>query len=434
MTPPARPPARFLGSAPGRGEAGDAEPDRRRHVLFVSRQRLAGATNGSSAYLIDLARAVRAAGMVPHLLQPSPTLMGRWPVLRLRPEMAVFETHRARGLVRVGGRLVSRSPRLYAAVAWAGLAALARRTGVGAAWARDRKAPYAPAVPWTRADRAYLARRARGTCDVVVADYLFNAEGFADLPDPATPTAIVMHDLFHARDGAGADSVAAVTREREVALLGLADAVVAIQAAEARFVADHVPGVRAILAPMAATPVACAQPGRAGRLLFVGSDTAPNAVGLRWFFAEVWPRVRAAWPDARLDVAGAVARGFPGGGPDGVRFLGPVDALAPLYARAGVVISPLTFGSGLKVKLVEALAAGKAVVATSVTLQGVERECAGAVLCADDAGGFAGHLLALRDEGARAALAAAALEAARACFSAERCHRAFREWLREVAG
>jgi succinoglycan biosynthesis protein ExoO len=50
-----------------------------------------------------------------------------------------------------------------------------------------------------------------------------------------------------------------------------------------------------------------------------------------------------------------------------------------------VVVAPLTAGSGLKIKLVEALSRGKAIVATSVTAQGVEELVRPAVAVADDA-------------------------------------------------
>jgi succinoglycan biosynthesis protein ExoO len=404
-----------------------------RHVLFISRQRIVGATNGSSTYLLDLAHAVRAAGMIPHLVQPSPTVAGRWPMLTMRAETDVFASHRIRGMVRIGRRWISPVPRVYAAVARAVAASIARRLGVTARWTVDRPLPYAVAIPWTPADHAWLAAAARGIADVAIADYMFCAEGFRDLPDTAVPTAIVMHDLFHARAGKGQDSVALVDREQEIAMLAQADAVIAIQSAEAGFVTAHVPDTEAILAPMAASSVATAQPGRADRILFVGSNTAPNSVGLQWFFDSVWPAVRAAWPDARLDIAGSVARAFPQGGPEGVAFLGLVDDLDPLYAAAGIVISPLTFGSGLKIKLVEALAKGKAIVATTVTLQGCEAQCEGAVRVTDDPATFAGDIVALhRDDDARRALAEAALAAARRHFSAEACHAAFADWLRRA--
>ncbi|AXB77289.1 glycosyltransferase [Novosphingobium sp. P6W] len=401
------------------------------HVLFVSRQRITGQTNGSSAYLLDLAGAVRRAGFTPHLLQPSPDLMGRWPYMRLRPEMEVFESHAIRGVLRIGNWVVARDPRVGMDALRAVASRLAQRLGLRGNWLSDRPRPYAIAMPWTEADRAFVRRRAPGVTDIVVADYAFQAEAIALLPK--RPSAIVMHDLFHSRAGKadGRDSVADLDREQEIALLSQADAVIAIQASEAHFLKEHVPSSRPILAPMATQPILHPQPGDGNRLLFVGSNTAPNVVGLEWMFKEVWPLVRQHSPACTLDVAGTVAVGFPRGGPDGVVFHGMVDDLRSFYARAGVVVSPLTFGSGLKIKLVEALAQGKAVVATSVTLQGVERECVGAVAHADAAADFAAAILALADDGRRLALATAALGAARMHFSPQACHAEFSAWLEE---
>lgn len=405
-------------------------PDTAPNVLFVSRQRLVGRTNGSSVYLLELAQALRDGGLRVHLLQPSPSLMGRLPILKLKPEMRVFETHLARGLVKIGDVLVSPDPRVYAAAAWGVLTRLARKIGLKGAWTEDRPMPYSIALPWTAADHAYVRQAGAGRADLVIADYMFQTEAFADLPK--VPTGVVMHDLFHARDGA-ADSVAKVGREDEIAMLAKADVVIAIQPHEAGFIEANVPGVRALVAPMAAHPAAAAQPGDSDHLLFVGSNTAPNVVGLQWFFDEVWPMVTAGRPHARLDVAGTVARAFPAGGPAGVRFLGPVDDLDALYAQAGVVLSPLTFGSGLKIKLIEAMAKGKAIVATTITLQGVETDCEGAVAVTDDPAAFAGHVLRLQaDADGRRDLAEAALEVARAKFSPAACYGPLVDWARSA--
>ncbi|KQX18092.1 MULTISPECIES: glycosyltransferase [unclassified Sphingomonas] len=407
-------------------------------VCFISNQRLIGATNGSSAYLLDLARATRAAGHEPHLVQPSPGIFGRLPFFRLRPEMAIFASHHIRGAWRIGGWIVARDPRVYFGAA-AGIARhIARKMGITASWTADRPAPYAIAMPWTKADQVFVARHARPRADIVVADYMFQSRGFPFVARPEAPTAIVMHDLFHARsDGfattGGGDSVAAIGRDAELALLGTGDAVIAIQQAEAAFIREALPDSEVILAPMAADPVAAPQPGETDRLLFVGSNTAPNVHGLRWFFERVWPAIRAARPAATLDIAGSVASAFSQGGPAGVRFLGLVDDLAPLYADAGVVISPLIQGSGLKIKLIEALARGKAIVATGVTLQGVEEIASQAVLKADDPTPFADAVVGLMQaEPARAALAANALDIARIHFSGDACYRSYRSWLAKI--
>lgn len=403
------------------------------HVLFVSRQRVVGATNGSSAYLLDLAHAVRKAGFTPHLIQPSPDLMGRWPVMRLKSEMDVFESHEIRGVKRLGRWVVAGNLSVTLSALRGVVSRMARRLGLRSPVFADRPRPYAIAARWTEADRAFVQVQAQGRADIVIADYAFQAEALRLLP--GRPSAIIMHDLFHARadtDGKGArDSVASLDREREIALLSTADVAIAIQAHEARFVAEHVPGTKALLVPMAAHPVPQPQPGQAGTLLFVGSNTAPNIVALEWLFATVWPLVRIHFPQIRLEVAGSVASAFPGGGPQGVTFHGMVDDLDPLYASAGLVISPLTFGSGLKIKLVEALAKGKAVVATSVTLQGVEWECGPAVILADTPGDFARAIIELQDDAERHVLARAALEAARHHFSPATCHAELIAWLED---
>ncbi|TGX53511.1 glycosyltransferase [Sphingomonas gei] len=402
-------------------------------VLFISRQRLMGATNGSSAYLLGLARAAREAGLVPHLLQPSPVLFGRVPFFRLRPEMEVFETIQVRGGRRIGGMLVASRPAIFAGAAHGVATRLLRRLGATGAWVAERKAPYAIAAPWTRDDLLYVARHGRGMGRVAIADYVFQTEALPYLLDPAMRTAIVMHDLFSARAGqfdkGKGDSVAALDQATEIDLLGRADAVLAIQATEAQFVAAYVPETLPVLVPMAIDSVAEPQPGDPDILLFVGSNTAPNVHGLQWFVDSVWPAVRAAAPRSRLLVAGTVGSAI-AGAPEGVELLGLVDDLAALYRQAGIVVSPLLHGSGLKIKLVEALAHGKASVVTATTLQGVETLVAGAVAQADDADAFAQAIAGLqRDPDGRAALAAAALAAARRHFGAEAATADFRAWL-----
>jgi len=216
-------------------------------------------------------------------------------------------------------------------------------------------------------------------------------------------------------------------------MLARADAVIAIQSVEADYVRAALPNARVIVAPMAANPAAVAQTGEGASLLFVGSSTHPNVVGLQWLFDHVWPAVLAACPKVELVVAGNVNRAFQAA-PAGVRFLGVAPDLSPLYRRAGVVISPLIVGSGLKIKLVEALAEGKAIVATTTTLQGVEAQVADAVMVADTPQGFSDAIVALvGDEALRARMAVKALQAARDHFGSAACYADFRSWLSEAA-
>jgi len=205
-------------------------------------------------------------------------------------------------------------------------------------------------------------------------------------------------------------------------MLGHADAVIAIQEQEAVLVRRRLPRTPVLLAPMATTPVAAPQPGTGSEILFIGSNTSPNVDGLNWFFDDVWPSVRRLHPAARLHVVGNVAGSFRTM-PEGVIMHGRVNDLRPLYAAAAVVVSPLRAGSGLKIKLIEALGHGKAIVATSTTLQGVFDLVAPAVLVADDAPDFAAAIATLLGDAAlRERHGARALGVVRGHFSAAACY------------
>ena len=399
-------------------------------VHVVSRNRVTGRDSGSSAYLLDLCQAMAGAGHAVHLTWPSPVTFARTPVLRLRPEMAVFRSIAMRGAWRVGPLLLAQDPKIWAAAAIGVADKLLRKVGLGLG-RLVRKAPYSVAVPWETADFLYVAGRIRGGADVVVADYAFQTPAFPYALSPAARRIVVMHDLFSSRAAQFAkvgaqDSVALIDQASELRLLGAAEAVVAIQGEEGAFIQRALPGRRVIVAPIAAEPVAAPQPGQGASLLFVGSDTAPNVDGLRWFLDQVLPLVRRSVPQVELRVVGKVGGAIgpvPGEVAGAVKLLGLVPDLAPHYRDAAVVVSPLLVGSGLKIKLIEALSQGKAVVATSVTLQGVQEECAPAVRPIDAPDAFAAEIVALLGDAAlRAERAAAALLVARERFSAAACH------------
>ena len=275
-----------------------------RHVVFVSRQRLVGPTNGSSAYLLDLAAAVKRAGMSCTLVQPSPSLFGRMPVLRLRSEMNVFSEHRVRGSIRLGRLLLALSPSIWLSAVHGVLAKRARRAGYRFRWLEDRKAPYSIAVPWTVADKAYISKHTPAG-SIMIADYIFQTEAFTSPGVSVCATATIMHDLFHRRaamvaETGGSDSVATIRREEEVELLKRSDLVIAIQPAEADFVREHLPGKKVLTIPMSFHPVDVAQPGRSAEILFVGSNTEPNIAGLKWFLDSCWPEILHVEPGANL--------------------------------------------------------------------------------------------------------------------------------------
>jgi GT2 family glycosyltransferase len=129
---------------------------------------------------------------------------------------------------------------------------------------------------------------------------------------------------------------------------------------------------------------------------WLAGDASPNVDALAWFVSDVLPRLLEHRPGLRLRVTGAnpppAARAFAG---PAVDFVGFTPDLRPMYETTRVVVVPMRFGAGVKVKCIEALQYGVPVVATSVGAEGLGLHDSRAVVVADDAGEFADALLAL---------------------------------------
>jgi glycosyltransferase involved in cell wall biosynthesis len=404
------------------------KPRKREAVLskqacVISRQRLVGATNGSSAYLLGICNALRADGYRVTLVAPNPATFGRWPFLRMSPEMDAFAEIHMRGAWKIGAHLwVAKNPKIAFSAAKAVLARLAARAGIDLKnW--DKPAAYAVGMPWQREEFLYVSRHAPRS-SLVVADYAFTTPAIPFASHGDARSLVVMHDLLSTRAGRFRDqglidSVVTLKEADEHALLAQADAIIAIQDVEAKKIAAALPKHPVLLTPIAYDLAAAPQPGDSRSILFVGSNTAPNIIGLQWFLDRNWPLILSRIPDCELLVAGSVASGFSRAA-EQVRFLGMVPDLAPLYAKAGVVISPLTVGSGLKIKVIEALAHGKAIVATTVSVEGVDAEVLSAMSVTDDPERFADAVSNfLSDDEFRRLKAAQALEASRRNYSQE---------------
>lgn len=110
-------------------------------------------------------------------------------------------------------------------------------------------------------------------------------------------------------------------------------------------------------------------------MLFVAAETRPNVESLLWLTEGVWPAIRAAIPDAQLRVVGSVGRALAGRTVGGVECAGFVDDLDAEYARSALVLAPFVAGTGgVKTKVAEALAHGRAVITTSIGIDAGARD------------------------------------------------------------
>lgn len=136
-------------------------------------------------------------------------------------------------------------------------------------------------------------------------------------------------------------------------------------------------------------------------LLFLGSFRhAPNQEALLWFLRYIFPKVRSARPSARLIVIGSEApplHSLPGA-IAGVELVGFVDDVREPLARYSVFVCPILSGSGIRVKLLEAFAAGIPVVSTRLGAEGLAGDDGTLCALADDPQGFADRIVNLLAE------------------------------------
>ena len=157
------------------------------------------------------------------------------------------------------------------------------------------------------------------------------------------------------------------------------------------------------------------------RLVFTGvMDYWPNVEGVSWFVAEVWPLIRAAFPEAQFDIVGsrptaavqALAHA------PGVNVTGRVEDVRGFIARARVSVAPLRIARGVQNKVLEAMAMGRPVVTTPQAHAGLQADAGRELLVGADAPSFAAAVLRLlHDRGYADGMG----RAARACV--ERAYR-----------
>jgi GT2 family glycosyltransferase/glycosyltransferase involved in cell wall biosynthesis len=144
-------------------------------------------------------------------------------------------------------------------------------------------------------------------------------------------------------------------------------------------------------------------------MLFVGSFRhEPNKVAVDWFVRRVLPLVLEKEPEAHLVIAGSdpPPPHVYGGASASIEMLGYVDDVREPLARYALFVCPILSGSGVRVKLLEAFAAGIPVVSTVVGAEGLARTGGEVCALADDPAQFAERVLELfEDPQAAAAMA-----------------------------
>lgn len=181
------------------------------------------------------------------------------------------------------------------------------------------------------------------------------------------------------------------------------DGIAAISHIDAQFIGQHTHQ------PVISLPTGIALDGypalqrkdlRTDRLGFLGSmDWQPNQEAVRWFVQTIWPKLQTEFPSTSVTFAG---KNFPaklyGLAKNRLFMQGEVADANAFMLQHPIFIVPMRSGSGIRIKLLEAMALGLPIISTTLGAEGLPVEDQKHLLLADDAAGFAKALHRLQKD------------------------------------
>ncbi len=233
--------------------------------------------------------------------------------------------------------------------------------------------------------------------DVVIVEYVFFSRALLQC-SPETIKIIDTHDVFanrHLKYLQQSQSPVwySTSRKEEAKGLNRADVIVAIQHHEANHF-ESISKRKVItlghIVSLCPLPVKEAKPYR---ILYVGSANEINIQSVRYLIDEILPLVRRKIPQVELLLAGRVCNVIKER--DGVVLAGEVEDLKQPYASASLVVNPMRFGTGLKIKTIEALGYGKPLITTSIGAEGLEEGAGKAFVVENKPCNFASSITSL---------------------------------------
>lgn len=203
------------------------------------------------------------------------------------------------------------------------------------------------------------------------------------------------HDVVHQRAerfrAGGAEVQLDVAAHEEAEALATYDVLLAIHEGDRRVFRALVPGKTVLTVPHGLSiptpdesqPIAA--DSRPIRLGLLGGRDESNLAGLSWFLDFVWPTLTERFGDRiELRVAGQICERF-SRTEKGMNIVGPVASIGDFWLEIDIAINPIRFGSGLKIKNVEALAYARPLVTSTVGAEGLEEAAPAGLAIADSA-------------------------------------------------
>jgi len=172
---------------------------------------------------------------------------------------------------------------------------------------------------------------------------------------------------------------------------------------DARIAGAIAPDVASTVYPNALPEIP--RPARREReeIVFSGNlEYAPNILAIRYFNQQIWPQLRERWPGLKWKIVGKHPEAIQSiiGGDTRIELTGFVEDAIAALAQSRVAVIPVLAGSGTRVKILEAWAAGTAVVSSTLGAEGLGCRNGEQLLIADDPSDFARAVSGLLDSAA----------------------------------
>ena len=218
--------------------------------------------------------------------------------------------------------------------------------------------------------------------------------------DPGLPSADELAASTSGRQHFAHRLDAAAWRRYWERMLPRCDEVVTLTDADARAVSACVPATTPVEIPLGidipSQPLNPAGSGGSSVVFIGGYNHTPNIDAAMRLMGSIMPRVRAHAPGLKLMIVGdQPTEGMQAAAGADDEITGGVPAVTPYLDRASVVALPIRLGGGMRVKLLEALAAGKAVVASPVAAAGLDTDGHHVLRIADSDEEFSAAILEL---------------------------------------
>lgn len=154
------------------------------------------------------------------------------------------------------------------------------------------------------------------------------------------------------------------------------DGLIHISSSDERVFVEMLPEIKQITIPLSVSEIDFVAPNFENKSLlrfgFIGSGSwKPNSDAIQELIQRIFPQITAKWCDAKMVVAGYETEQFAHEN-SMITFQGKVNEVREFYDLMTVFLAPLKSGSGLKIKIVEAICQGKIVIGSSLAFEGLD--------------------------------------------------------------